>query len=116
MSKKKVSKLLSDPNNSVSKKYQKVDRTNSDFNFKTKPAKTEIYNESIVQKCIRTLRDDENMKKLNKLTRPGKDFSKLGPEIKVVKPRIQCQQCGNSYEEKIGIKTHMRYQYCANLY
>ena len=107
MSKKKVSKLLSDPNNAVSKKYQKIDRSNSDFNFKTKPAKTKTYNESIGQKCIRTLRD-ENMKSLYKLTRPGEDILKLRPDIKVVEPRIQCQQCGNSYEEKIGIKTHIR--------
>ena len=39
MSLKRVSKLLADPNNAVSKKYKNVDRSNSLFRFKTKKAK-----------------------------------------------------------------------------
>ena len=108
MSKKKVSKLLSDPNNSVSQKYRNVDRSNSDFNFKTKPAKTKIYNESIVQKCIRTLRDDEVMKNLYKLTKPNKNIRIKEQNGNTEKPKVQCQNCGSSYEAKIGIKTHLR--------
>ena len=52
--------------------------------------------------------DDENMKNLYKLTRSCKDCPIKEPEKRVEKPRVQCTQCGNSYEAKIGIKTHMR--------
>ena len=55
----KVSKLLNDANNPISKKYKNKDRSNYNFPFKTKIAKTKLYNESIVQKCIRTLRDED---------------------------------------------------------
>ena len=70
MSLKKVSKLLADPQNAVSKKYKNVDRTNSLFSFKTKKARTKIYNDSVVQKCIRTLRDDFDKQELYRLKIP----------------------------------------------
>ena len=57
MSLKRVSKLLANPKNAVSKKYKNDDRSNSLFRFKTKKARTKIYNDRVVQKCIRTIRD-----------------------------------------------------------
>ncbi|CAF1053868.1 unnamed protein product [Brachionus calyciflorus] len=55
----KVSKLLKDPNNSISKKYKNKDWSNYGFPFKTKIAKTKLYSDSIIEKCIRTLRDEK---------------------------------------------------------
>ena len=61
----------------ISKKYKNVDRSNSLFSFKTKKARTKIYNDSFVQKCIRTLRDDFEKQELYRLT-----SSKLRSESK----------------------------------
>ncbi len=70
MSLQKVSKLLADANNPISKKYKNVDRTNSSFSFKTKKAKTKTYQDSVVQKCIRIIRDDIEKQQLYSLTKP----------------------------------------------
>ena len=107
MSLRKVSKLLADPYNAISKKYKNVDRSNSLFSFKTKKARTKIYNDSVVQKCIRTLRDDFEKQELYRLTRPS-TLENIQLGIKNAKIKTECPTCNKMFEAKIGIKTHMR--------
>jgi hypothetical protein len=107
MSLKKVSKLLADPQNALSKKYKNIDRTNSLFSFKTKKARTKIYNDSVVQKCIRTLRDDFDKQELYRLKIP-RTIEKGQLETNKAKVKAECPTCNKLFEAKIGIKTHMR--------
>ena len=104
---RKVSKLLADPHNAISKKYKNVDRSNSLFRFKTKKARTKIYNDSVVQKCIRVLRDDFDKQEIYRLIKPS-SLENIQLGAKVAKIKTKCPLCNKLFEAKIGIKTHMR--------
>jgi hypothetical protein len=107
MSLKRVSKLLADPKNAVSKKYKNVDRSNSLFGFKTKKARTKIYNDSVVQKCIRTIRDDYSKQELYRLISPRTIEYEKGA-VKIEKIKVECPNCNKMFEAKTGIKIHRR--------
>jgi hypothetical protein len=107
MSLKKISKLLADPQNAVSKKYKNVERTNSLFSFKTKKLEQKIYNDSVVQKCIRTLRDDFDKQEQYRL-KIHRILEKEQLVINKAKIKAESPTCNKLFEAKIGIKTHMR--------
>ncbi|CAF1025732.1 unnamed protein product [Brachionus calyciflorus] len=72
--------------------------------FKTKIAKTKLYNDRIIQNCLRTLRDENDKNQLFRV----RATSLKNDDRKEAKPRVECLNCGKSFEAKIGIKTQQR--------
>ena len=70
-------------------------------------SKTKLYNDSIVQKCIRTLRDENEKSNIFRIrkTLPKNEANHVQKETK---PKVACRNCGKFYEAKYGIKTHQR--------
>ena len=114
---KKLTKILADPNHPITTKAKINGRSYARIKINTVKSRTAKYRNSMVQKCIRIIRDgSENLYRPTKLEDFVKKENELhrrekAPDIKlsiVTKPKVPCPTCGGLYEAKYGIKVHLR--------
>ena len=114
---KKLIKILADPNHPITTKAKSNNRTYARIKINTVKTRTVKYKNSMVQKCIRIIRDGtENLYRPTKLEdfvkkQPLLQRREKAPEIQPPiheKPKAPCPNCGKLYEAKYGVKVHTR--------
>jgi hypothetical protein len=113
----KMRRILNDPNHPLTNKLKReVNRTTrSTFQFELPVAHTEAYNNSVVLKCVRAIRDGQTnlynpitlkamAKKIKAAQRKAKTIS--SNRNKQVNNSKQCDHCGKYFETAKGLKIH----------
>jgi hypothetical protein len=114
----KMSRILRDPSHPLTNKLKRdVNRTTrATFQFELPVANTETYNNSVVLKCVRAIRDGQtnlyNPVTLKALAKKTKAVQRKGKIISGDRnkrddhPKEKCDQCGKQFETAKGRKIH----------
>jgi hypothetical protein len=100
---KKLQKVLADPKHQLTVKLSSINTRTGELKFNIAPAHTEKYNNSIIPKCLRILRDGTaNMYSSEKIEKQP---------VKIAS--VQCQFCKRVFKGQVGLNQHKRLTECS---
>jgi len=109
-----IKRMLTNPEHKLAEKlaFDPVRETRGAFRFRLPVARTEAYNNSIVPRCVRVLRDGEAAlynpfaKKMKEAAKRRRDMALRKSGKAVVKQQAACRHCGKLCEASRGVKIH----------
>jgi hypothetical protein len=109
-----IKRMLAIPEHKLSEKlaFDPVRETRAAFRFKPPVARTEAYNNSIVPRCVRVLRDGKAAlynpftKKMREAAKPRRDMALRKSGKAPVKQQAACRYCERLFEASRGVKIH----------